>query len=257
VACVFVVAASAYLVGSAGRRPAGSAVTSAGEETAERGLKVIGNAVVRTRPDFAIITVSCVTRDPKAAPAYRSNQDKVERVVAVLEAEGLAEEDLQTSACSLEPYYNPNGALKGYKASHSLTVKVRDLAKVASVLDQVAAVGAAGVGAGTSHWTPVQFGVNDLKPLRQTARDMAVKNAQERAAQIAEGLGRSLGRVVSAEETTESQGYYPGHFQTVISQAQVGWQPPAGEPEEERNVTGISPGLVAVTASVEVTFELR
>ena len=81
-----------------------------------------------------------VTSDAKTArEASDANNAAMGKVLLALKGAGIDEKDIQTSRLSLQPQYAPNrsgpSAVVGYRASNRVTVQLRDVTKVAGIID--------------------------------------------------------------------------------------------------------------------------
>ena len=120
------------------------------------------------------------------------------KVLIALKGAGIDEKDFQTSRLSLQPQYAPNRtgpptAVTSYRASNRVTIKVRDLPKVASVIDTL-------VGAGANDIGNVGFTVSQPSKLLDEAREKAVADARRKAEIYAKAAGVTLGAPLSIAE---------------------------------------------------------
>ncbi|KAG1433493.1 hypothetical protein G6F56_014590 [Rhizopus delemar] len=69
----------------------------------------------------------------------------MDKVLAAIKAAGIAERDVQTSGVSLNPQYryadNEAPKITGYQASNTVSLKVRDIAKLGKLRDRPARTG--------------------------------------------------------------------------------------------------------------------
>lgn len=188
---------------------AGLAATSAHADTLPPPtISVTGEATISAAPDLAQIEAG-VTSDAKTArEASSANNDAMGKVLLALKGAGISEKDYQTSQVSLQPQYSssqsrpgPN-VLTGYRATNRVTIKVRDILKVASVIDAV-------VGAGANDLGGISFTVSNASKLLDDARSQAIADARRRAEIYAKAAGVTLGTPVSiAEEGTPAPVMY-------------------------------------------------
>ena len=162
-------------------------------------ISVTGEATVSVAPDQAMIDGG-VTSDAKTArEAADANNAAMAKVLAALKGAGLDEKDYQTSRLSLQPKYaqDRNGSgpntINGYRASNHVTIKVRDVTKVASVIDVL-------VGAGANEIGGINFVVSQASKVLDEARDKAVADARRKAEIYAKAAGVSLGEPISISE---------------------------------------------------------
>lgn len=163
-------------------------------------LTISAQGEVRAAPDMAVISVGVTTQATNAKDAAQANSKAMNEAVASLKAAGIESRDLQTSNFSIQPLYtsdptrNSTPRIANYRATNTLTVQIRDLAKVGDILERVVSLGANTI-SGPS------FLVSEPEAKRDEARKAAIANALARAKLYADGLGFKLGRVLSVSES--------------------------------------------------------
>jgi len=202
-------------------------------------LVVTAQGRADVRPDIATISVGVRTEGATAAAALAQNNTLLAAVLDRLRASGIAERDLQTSGLALGPlfeYNNTTGTRKpaGYEANNGLTVRVRDLAKLGTILDLVVADGA-------NTFNGLTFGLAEPTPAEDAALASAVREARRKADLIATAAGLSVGRIVDITEA----GYSPP-TPRMLARSDVVME--AAVP--------IAEGEVSYAASVTITYEL-
>lgn len=173
-------------------------------------ISVIGEGEVSLAPDMAILNLSVLREAETAREALSASNEAMKQVLAALKAAGVAERDLQTSGLNIQPRYTQPGPqakpqapkISGYAASNSLTVRIRDLSTVGTILDKT-------VSLGVNQGGDITFVNDDLKPGLAEARKRAVQDAQERARTLADTAGVKLGRILSIEEQSMRPGPRP------------------------------------------------
>lgn len=163
-------------------------------------IAVTGEATVKAAPDMAQIEAG-VTSDAKTArEASDTNNTAMGKVLLALQGAGLAEKDYQTSRLSLQPQYANSSAsrngppvITGYRASNRVIVKLRDVAKVASVIDALVTAGANDIGS-------IRFMVSNASKLLDEARPQAIADARRKAEIYATAAGVTLGAPLSISE---------------------------------------------------------
>ena len=171
-------------------------------------ISVTGEATITAPPDLARIDAGVTTDAKTAHEASSANNDAMGKVLLALKGAGISEKDYQTSQVSLQPQYSssqsrpgPN-VLTGYRATNRVTIKVRDILKVASVIDAV-------VGAGANDLGGISFTVSNASKLLDDARSQAIADARRKAEIYAKAAGVTLGAPVSiAEEGTPAPVMY-------------------------------------------------
>jgi uncharacterized protein YggE len=162
-------------------------------------ISVTGEATVSVAPDQAQIDGG-VTSDAKTArEASEANNAAMGKVLLALKGAGIEEKDTQTSRLSLQPQYAPNrtgtSPITGYRASNRVTIRLRDVTKVANVIDVL-------VGAGANDIGGINFTVSQPSKHLDEAREKAVADARRKAEIFAKAAGVTLGEPISISEET-------------------------------------------------------
>lgn len=160
-------------------------------------VSVTGEATVSVPPDQAQIDGG-VTSDAKTArEASDANNAAMGKVLLALKGAGIDEKDYQTSRLSLQPQYAPNRSgpspVVGYRASNRVTVKLRDVTKVAGIIDVL-------VGAGANELGGINFMVSQASKLLDDIREKAIADARRKAEIYAKAAGVTLGEALNISE---------------------------------------------------------
>jgi uncharacterized protein YggE len=160
-------------------------------------ISVSGEAQLSVPPDLAQIDGGVTTEAKTAREASEANNTTMGKVLLALKGAGIDEKDFQTSRLSLQPQYAPNrngpNAIVGYQASNRVTIKLRDVTKVASTIDTL-------VGAGANNIGGINFMVSAASKLLDDAREQAIADARRKAEIYAKAAGVTLGSPVSISE---------------------------------------------------------
>lgn len=161
-------------------------------------VTVSAYAEARRPPDIATLSTGVVSLAADAKAAIRLNSEKMSHVVAALKGVGVADNDVRTSGVSLNPDYqhlaNRPPRIKGYYASNTVDVTVRDIGRLGGILDAL-------VAAGANQINGPSFAIEDQDAVLDEARAKALANADARAEGYAKRLGLRVVRVVSIDET--------------------------------------------------------
>jgi uncharacterized protein YggE len=205
-------------------------------------VSVSAHAETTRVPDVATISAGVVTQSADANDAMRANAVKMDAVMAAIRKAGITERDIQTSGVNLNPQYryaeNQPPAITGYQASNTVSLKVRDIAKLGQVLDALVASGANQVNGPA-------FEVDEPEAAYDEARRAALAKAQARARMYADALGLRVRRIVSIDE---GGGFQPPMPMPMMAMARA-----------EKSVaydTAVSPGETTLAANLSVVFEL-
>jgi hypothetical protein len=170
-------------------------------------ISVSGMGETAIAPDIAMVNAGVVREAKTARDALTSNSEAMAKVLAAMQAEGIADKDLQTSNFSISPryYYPPHKkgqerkppSITGYTVSNSLAIRIRDLTSVGEILDQVVTLG---VNTGGN----IQFANDNPKQAITIAREAAMKDAIEKANTLANAANIKLGKILSITESSRS-----------------------------------------------------
>ncbi len=219
--------------------------------TSLRTITVSGNGSADVTPDMAIVTLGVTTDAQTASQALTQNNTQMQAVMGALQKAGVASADIQTSYVQLAPRYEnppqqpqtqaqpqaqatPTVVPVTYTATNTVSVKVRKLDTLGTLLDSV-------VTAGGNQIQGIRFDVSNPSQGMDQARQAAMGDAMHKAQQLATLANTNLGPVLTIEETSQQ----PIPFAAPMA-AQAGG---ASVP--------VSPGTQTVTVNLQVTWELQ
>ena len=156
-----------------------------------------GEGVVKRAPDQAFVTVASEARSRQPREAQAQNAKVATAIRARLEAFALGDDAVRTLSVDMQPEFdwaNGKQTLRGYLASNVIEIRLDDVTKVGDVVDAVIAAGATRV-------TNVRFTLKQMAQVEQEALKLASAAALGRARAMAEGVGRSVERIVRLDET--------------------------------------------------------
>ena len=166
-------------------------------QAADRLVTVSGEATVSVAPDMAVIRIGVTSSAKTAREASDANAKQMTAVLAAIKDAGIADRDVQTSRLSLQPQYDPNkggtARLLGFQVTNQLTVKMRDIDKLPSILDRA-------IGAGANEMSGIEFVVSEQSKLLDQARSEAIADARRKAELYAHAAGVKVGHVVAIAE---------------------------------------------------------
>jgi uncharacterized protein YggE len=190
-------------------------------------ITVSGTATVRARPDVATVRMGIQVNAANAQNALRLANQHTEALLDALLAGGVKDTEVSTNGPQLWPVD------RGYQGSNEVTVIIREVDLVGSIIDTAA-------GAGGSYFTMggVSFGVWDPEEHLGPARAEAIADARRKAEQFAEAAGVKVGSVVQITETAS------------------GGAPRFMAADAMMKATPVAPGEQVVTVDVVVTYNL-
>ena len=203
-------------------------------------VRVVGTAEVKVVPDRAVIEIGVEKQDPSASVAKHAEDAAARQILAALRTNGIDEKDIQTTFLSLQPqsYTRKGVRISYFVAAQTMTITVRDLAKLDTLLEAL-------IKAGGNRIDSIGYETSDLRKYRDQARDEAVKAAREKAGALAKALGQDIGKAQSIEEVPD-YGFSAG------LQANISFERFAGQ----ARCASIAAGQNN-SASVTVSFELN
>lgn len=212
----------------------GTAGASSDATAAQHSIVVMGDGTVSSTPDRAQMSFGVSTDAKSASAALRGNGAEMTKVIAAIKGQGIAAADIRTQTVSLSPRYSQNGeTVVGYTATNSVSVTVRALDKLGTVID-------AAVAAGANQVDGPNLTRGDQAGLYNAALRAAIANAKGKAQAIAKASGLHVRRITDVQETSSAP---PPLALTDAQPARAGSTPVEG-------------GTQTIEATVTVTFSV-
>lgn len=209
----------------------------------QRTLSVDGTGTAFLTPDLAYVYIGVHTEKLTASEAVEENNTQTQGVIEALSDAGIESQDIRTTNFTIWPFdkYDPiTGTPSGdkyYAVDNTVYVTVRDLESLGDLLDTV-------IQAGANTVQSIQFDVADKDAALGPARTDAVKDATEKAQELAAAAGVELGELQSV--TYISSPNYP------IFDGRGG-----GGGAAEAAAVPIQPGQLTFTVTVNVTYAIK
>jgi uncharacterized protein YggE len=197
-----------------------------------------GNGEVSLRPDWATMALNVTADDSSASAAASSSTAATERVLAALAALGFAGDSVVRVSYSVGPRYDwsEGQRILGYRAQATIRIDVRDLDRLAAIIDTTLAAGATAV-------SGLRFGSDREEEARVEALRQAVAQARADAEVLANAAGGRLGRPL---ELSTERTFRPSFALSEIARARSG---PSTAPD-------LTPQDVVVLVVVQAEWEL-
>jgi hypothetical protein len=220
-----------------------TASLQASNGSASEGISVSGEGRVAAPPDMAVLNIGVSAKEDTVAAANSAAQAAMDRLLSSLTADGVAEKDIQTSQFTISPEYDyqfSQPKLTGYRVTHMLQIKVRDIDLAGKVIDD--GVEAAGdlVQVGS-----ISLTIDDNSALAKQARELAMADAKAKADELARLADVELGTPVSISESSYTP-TPPVYYDRAFAGA-----------EAAPSQTTISTGELEVVVSVQITYGIR
>jgi len=246
-AVTLVAVLGALVAAGTGCFPAQAQLTAPDEE--DRRISVSGSGTASSQPDRVVLRLGVEATAETASEALSQNSRRMQAVIDALKDAGIPAASIQTQTVQLRPQYEsperePTKAeeretaarqreLVGYVASNIVEARSDDLDAVGELLDTA-------VQAGANRVEGIRFEVSDSTELLSQAREAAWEDAEQKAMELADLAGVTLGDVLSINESTSVP-------------RPVG----LGEAMEREAAVPIEPGREEIQVSLQVTWALR
>lgn len=208
-----------------------------------RYITVSGQGKVYVVPDIAVVSFGITKEGIDVSSLSSKTNEQMNKIIADIKDLGVDEKDIQTTQYSLTPRYNyvresGERILVGYEMTQSISVKIRDFAKIGSIFS-VATSSEANI------VNSLYFTVDDPEKSKQEAREKAVEQAKEKAVNIAKATGLSLGKL-----TDVSEGYstYDSTYNKSVGM---------GGAADAMIAPDIQPGQQEVNMTMTLTYRIR
>lgn len=215
-------------------------------------ITVSGKGEIFAKPDLALVNFSVVSEAKTVAQVLSENTKKMNVVIDSVKKLGVEEKDLKTTNFSIYPRYEwqketicisppcleRKRVLIGYEVRQTLETKIREMVKIGEIIQAATAAGANEVG-------NLQFTIDNKEELEKKARAEAIKEAKEKAKELASLLEVKLVRITSFSENRITP-YYPAPY--FMEAKALG--PTEGE------VPQIETGENKIEISVSITYEI-
>ena len=208
-----------------------------------RTIEVSSTGEVTLEPDIATFSIQVSEKGETTKEAQRAANEKMGVLLSVLRANGTAEKDLKTTAITLRPSYiwvENKQVLDGQVAAQSLSVTVRDLAKLGSIIDELATVSNISLNS-------IVLDKEDKREGMEEARRLAVANARAKADLYAREAGMEVSNVVTISEYSTASNPYNPRMKVMAMASEAAYD----------MATEIPAGTLTLTATLSVVFEMR
>jgi uncharacterized protein YggE len=214
------------------------------DQPQQTGISVTGTGSVTVVPDIGVISLGVEVSRTTVADARSEAAASMDAVRTALKRASVEDRDIATQYFNIQPQYGNSTSLDklgmptivGYTVTNQVTVKVRKVDNLSTVLD--AAIAAGG---NAMRVNGVSFTVDDPERYQSEAREKAVADAKQRAGQLASLANVKLG---AARAITESNNSGGGAYPVAVAAQRSG-------------DTALSPGETEVSLTVSVVFDVE
>ena len=217
----------------------------------DRGPNFLPNSVsvgadgeFESAPDTAVITCSISAQENTSQAAFESASRLAEQLRKALRNAGVDPKNAELSRYSLYPvidYKSAKQKVVAYRVGTSVTIKLRDFGKIASVTEALA--GLNGITGQNMH-----YDLEEIDAAKQKAIERAYERARVYAETLAKAGGKQIGALLSAAVDTQQAIPVMAYARTMAMQA----EPMAKAPTEDFEASRIK-----VSAHVNAIFALQ
>ena len=216
---------------------------TAASAMAESTISVNGTGEVRISADTAVISLGVNARNQDVLEAQQEANQSIASIRTAMSENGVKEEDITTEFINIYAVYdyvNGQELLSAYNASSTLAIRVTDMDSVGRLID-------AAFAAGANTLNGISFSASDTSEAEAEALRIAVKDAQTKAAILADAAGLKITGV----KTISENGIYNYENSVRNSNAKMVTEAAA----DSGTVVQAAKLIVNATVSIEFTAE--
>ncbi len=206
-------------------------------------VTALGYGEIKVAPDMAELTLEVANTKSTMKEALAETQKTVNEVLAACAKAVSDTNDVKTARISTGRQYEwerGTNVFKGYSASQTIQVKLRDLSKIQPLTEALLELPVSGI-------NDLQFGRSDLDSLRGEANALAMVDAKKNVQKMCAAVQLECPRLLSARTTS---GEAAPMFQAkVMDNFAARASAPGG--------ISVKPGLMTFSATVEATFRAK
>ena len=172
-------------------------------QTMDHAISVSGQGIVYGEPDLVVVEMGINVNNKDAAAATAEANGIIDSIRTALAVFDIDNKDIRTSQFNIWPdqrYDNSGQPVETtFRVNHILSITVRDTETVGDVL-------AESINSGANSVQNIRYTFADSKELQKEARAAAMETAREKAQQLADLAGVTLGKVIRIDEGSSGGG---------------------------------------------------
>jgi uncharacterized protein YggE len=226
-------------------------------------ITVTGTADVMVPPDEVVFSLDVTKKDKDLQAAKKASDDTIGRILELTRRFSVESKNVKTDYISVEMKYesirDPKNKIydddgdevgkrifKGYEVSTTVIVRLTKISQFEEFFSEA-------LKTGVTEIASVKFETSKLRENKDTARDMAMKAAKEKAAAMAGSVGQTIGKAIKINEINlENQTYNYSLANNSNSAVSYSGSVPVSE-----SLATFAPGAIKVSAQVTVSFLLN
>lgn len=204
-----------------------------------RTISVIGTGEMTIKPDTVVISTGVDTGNPDIGLALEQNNITMAGIFEGLADLGINEEKIETSNYNVylyTPYNEDEKKLEEYRVSNSITINIKNMELVDTVIDTLITLGANKING-------VYFTFENAKEYQIGLRTKAMENARSKAEFLATLENMKIHSVLSITEQGASNSNLNRNY--------------AYEMSTTRSKSGITSGMESISVNYNVIYQIE
>lgn len=213
-------------------------------ENDQHAIEVSGISEIYVAPDEAVINMGINVWNEDMNKARQIFYDNSKKLSDLLKKYSIEDKYIKTDLIMIEPTYKKfekmyyeGDIVNGYRFSKRIGVTIKDINLVEDILSEI-------IYSGVTNLYGVDYRASDHRKHADEARKQAIIAAKEKAELLAGEIGQKVGKAIKITES--NYGNLWGRQANVM---QMGSQ--------TESASDIQPGMLRISATVNVTFELK
>ncbi len=236
--CLLILLVSSCMAAFAQQQPA---------PTVEQNTLYVGaDGKYEADPDTALVQFNIAAQETNSKDAYDHASRAAEQVRQLLKSDGIDPKSAQLSSFEFQPVYDyrdPKRKIVGYRVSSNVSVKIKDFAKIAPLVQGLGDIDISGD-------QSLSYILENIDAAKQKAVQDAYQRARASAETIAQAAGKTVSQLLYASVDTYEQ---PRPRPMVMSAMRAEAAAPAPPPPTEE----FGAQKVTVTAHVNTLFGMK
>lgn len=202
-------------------------------------IEVTGNAEIKIEPDVLEMSVNINVDNDELSAAKKLNDESTSKVLAALKKLNIQDKDIRTSGINMQKVKDTYKNKEYFTVNNNVEFKTSDISMYEALTEELIKI--ENVYIQNTHLTSAKAIETRVK-----AREDALLAAKKKAEEMASVLNISIGNPVLITENPGT--YYPNPFNNVTYNMQ---------PNYESSTDIFKSGMISITSSVKVVFQLR
>ncbi len=207
-------------------------------------LYVGADGKYESAPDTALFQFNISVQEERTQAAYQHASQAAEQVRQLLKSNQIDPQSAEIGFFSLQPVYDYRTAkrkLVGYRVNASVSLKLKDFAKVGPIVGQLSDLD-------VTENQSLSYILENIEAAKAHAVEDAYRKAREEALTLARASGRSLGELSYASVDVQTGGMPVPMMSARVMRAEAAAPAPTAE---------FTPQKITVTAHVNALFMLK